>query len=38
MEVVKSISPAGFTKFHTDLKKLLERKRWEALLTRTEKN
>jgi hypothetical protein len=38
MEVVQSVSPAGFTKFHTDLKKKLERKRWEALLMGTEKD
>jgi hypothetical protein len=38
MEVEQSISPAGFTKFHKDLKKLLELKRWEALLTNTEEN
>jgi hypothetical protein len=38
MGIMQCIPPAGFTKFHKDLKELLEGKRWEALLTRTEKN
>jgi hypothetical protein len=38
MGIKQCIPPAGFTKFHKDLKKMLELKRWEALLTKTEGN
>ena len=38
MEIMQCIPPAGVTKFHKDLKRLHELKRWEALLTKTEEN